>query len=222
MWKYNALDLNYLVPQRSSTWRKGSFILNSLFLFLILSLHFLSSHNSLSLSLSLLLYGGSLPLLLIIYDGAGLQIEKGVGGLMDSVQSTARTVVELLMWSRWSELLIKGEQLQGSMGFLYGKILTYLPQKRYVGYFLLNCLILFVRKLLKEKNWQTYFVIRCEKQYMEEVQLRAAEEQKNVDSTAEQIAVTRATGKAEARWKNVKDKSSNSSSTEQDLDTFLL
>ncbi|KAK7255557.1 hypothetical protein RIF29_28970 [Crotalaria pallida] len=57
---------------------------------------------------------------------------------------------------------------------------------------------------------------------MEEVRLRAEEEQKNVDSTAEQTAVTRATGKAEATRKNVKDKSSNSSFAEQDLDTFLL
>ncbi|KAK7244497.1 hypothetical protein RIF29_39320 [Crotalaria pallida] len=53
-------------------------------------------------------------------------------------------------------------------------------------------------------------------------QNEAEEQQKNVDSTAEQTALTRTTGKAEARWKNVKDKSSNSSSTEQDLDTFLL
>ncbi|KAK7275033.1 hypothetical protein RIF29_16139 [Crotalaria pallida] len=84
-------------------------------------------------------------------------------------------------------------------------------------------------RAMKERHfWKIYFtlvnthVAPYEKQYMEEVQLRAAEEQKNVDNTAEQTAVTRATGKAEATGKNVKDKSSNSSSTEQDLDTFLL
>lgn len=55
---------------------------------------------------------------------------------------------------------------------------------------------------------------------MEEVQLRAAAE-KNVDK-AEQTAVTGGTAKAEATGKNVKSKSSNASSTEQDLDTFLL
>ncbi|KAK7281260.1 hypothetical protein RIF29_09074 [Crotalaria pallida] len=64
--------------------------------------------------------------------------------------------------------------------------------------------------------------IRYEKYYMEEVQVRAAEEQNNVDSMTEQTVVTRATGKAEAIGKNVKDKSSNSTSTEQDLDTFFL
>ncbi|KAJ1412098.1 hypothetical protein SESBI_20739 [Sesbania bispinosa] len=56
---------------------------------------------------------------------------------------------------------------------------------------------------------------------MEEVQLRA-ESKKNVDSKVEQTPVTGGTGKAETSGKNVKGKSSNSSSTEQDLDTFLL
>lgn len=56
---------------------------------------------------------------------------------------------------------------------------------------------------------------------MEEVQLRAAAKQ-NVDTEVEQRAVTGGTGKAEATGKNAKSKSSNSSSTEQDLDTFLL
>lgn len=56
---------------------------------------------------------------------------------------------------------------------------------------------------------------------MEEVQLRAAAEQ-NVDTKVEQPAVTGGTGKAEAIGGNVKSRPSNSSSTEQDLDTFLL
>ncbi|KAG5068315.1 hypothetical protein JHK85_000692 [Glycine max] len=54
-----------------------------------------------------------------------------------------------------------------------------------------------------------------------EVQLRAAAEQ-NVDPKEEQPAVTGGTGKAEAIGGNVKSRPSNSSSTEQDLDTFLL
>ncbi|KAF7827933.1 BSD domain-containing protein [Senna tora] len=57
-----------------------------------------------------------------------------------------------------------------------------------------------------------------EKQYLEDVQLKEATEQE-VDSKVEQTAVT---GKDEAIGKNVEIKSSKSSSTEQDLDTFLL
>ncbi|TKY69513.1 hypothetical protein E2542_SST05789 [Spatholobus suberectus] len=83
-------------------------------------------------------------------------------------------------------------------------------------------------RAMKERHfWKIYFtlvnthVAPYEKQYMEEVQLRAAAEQ-NVDTKVEQTAVTGGTGKAEATGKNVKSKSSNSSSTEQDLDTFLL
>ncbi|KAK7274664.1 hypothetical protein RIF29_15761 [Crotalaria pallida] len=78
-----------------------------------LSVAALSSGNSqlLDFSLSVLLYGSSFPLLLI-YDGASSQIEKGIGGLMGSVQSIARTAVELLMWSRLFELLIKGEEYE--------------------------------------------------------------------------------------------------------------
>lgn len=56
---------------------------------------------------------------------------------------------------------------------------------------------------------------------MQEVQLRAAAEQ-NVDPKEEQPAVTGGTGKAEATGNNLKGRPSNSSSTEQDLDTFLL
>ncbi|KAE9605613.1 hypothetical protein Lal_00025414 [Lupinus albus] len=83
-------------------------------------------------------------------------------------------------------------------------------------------------RAMKERHfWKIYFtlvnthVAPYEKQYMEEVQLRAAEEQ-NLDNKTEQTAVTGGTGKSEAAGKNVQGKSSNSSSTEQDLDTFLL
>ncbi|KAL2349098.1 hypothetical protein Fmac_003098 [Flemingia macrophylla] len=81
---------------------------------------------------------------------------------------------------------------------------------------------------MKERHfWKIYFtlvnthVAPYEKQYMEEVQLREAADQ-NVDTKVEQTAVARGTGKAETTGKNVKSKSSNSSSNEQDLDTFLL
>ncbi|XP_027361477.1 uncharacterized protein LOC113869379 [Abrus precatorius] len=83
-------------------------------------------------------------------------------------------------------------------------------------------------RAMKERHfWKIYFtlvnthVAPYEKQYMEEVQLRAAAE-KNVETKVEQTADTGGAGKAEATGKNVKGKSSNSSSTEQDLDTFLL
>ncbi|KAK7407455.1 hypothetical protein VNO78_09398 [Psophocarpus tetragonolobus] len=83
-------------------------------------------------------------------------------------------------------------------------------------------------RTMKERHfWKIYFtlvnthVAPYEKQYMEEVQLRAAAEL-NTDTEVEQPAVTGGTGKAEATGKNVKGRPSNSSSTEQDLDTFLL
>ncbi|RDX91789.1 hypothetical protein CR513_26173, partial [Mucuna pruriens] len=83
-------------------------------------------------------------------------------------------------------------------------------------------------RTMKERHfWKIYFtlvnthVAPFENQYMEEVQLRAAAEQ-NVDTKVEQTTVTGGTGKAEATGKNVKSRSSNASSTEQDLDTFLL
>ncbi|KAF1863787.1 hypothetical protein Lal_00030892 [Lupinus albus] len=82
-------------------------------------------------------------------------------------------------------------------------------------------------RAMKERHfWKIYFtlvnthVAPYETQYMEDVQLRAAKE--NVDNTSEQTVVTRGTGKAEETGKNVKGKSSNASSTEQDIDTFLL
>ncbi|KAK4260957.1 hypothetical protein QN277_004014 [Acacia crassicarpa] len=83
-------------------------------------------------------------------------------------------------------------------------------------------------RVMKERNfWKIYFtlvnthVAPYEKRYLEEVKLRAAAEQK-VDNKVEKTVVTEGTEKVEATGKNVKSKSSNSSSTEQDLDTFLL
>jgi hypothetical protein len=61
-------------------------------------------------------------------------------------------------------------------------------------------------------------MIRYEKQYMEEVKLKAAENIK--DDKVEQTSG--GDEKAEGVGKNPKGKGSNSSSAEQDLDTFLL
>ncbi|XP_004490260.1 uncharacterized protein [Cicer arietinum] len=79
-------------------------------------------------------------------------------------------------------------------------------------------------RAMKERHfWKIYFtlvnthVAPYEKQYMEE--LRAAAMQSE-DSKVEQTAG--GSGKAEVTGKNVKSISSNSSATEQDLDTFLL
>lgn len=83
-------------------------------------------------------------------------------------------------------------------------------------------------RVMKERHfWKIYFtlvnthVAPFEKRYLEEVKLRAAAEQQ-VDNKVEKTAVTGETEKVEATGKNVKSKSSNSSATEQDLDTFLL
>ncbi|KAK7309914.1 hypothetical protein RJT34_07037 [Clitoria ternatea] len=82
------------------------------------------------------------------------------------------------------------------------------------------------RAMKERRFWKIYFtlvnthVAPYEKQYMEEVQLRAEAEQK-VDHKVEQTALTGGTGKAEVSGKNLKNKSPNSSS-EQDIDTFLL
>ncbi|XP_057448058.1 uncharacterized protein LOC130739700 [Lotus japonicus] len=82
-------------------------------------------------------------------------------------------------------------------------------------------------RAMKERHfWKIYFILvnthvaPYEKRYMEEVQLREAAKQ-NVDTEVEQTAVSGGSGKAEATGKNLKSKSSNSSS-EQDLDSFLL
>ncbi|QCD90185.1 hypothetical protein DEO72_LG4g1140 [Vigna unguiculata] len=83
-------------------------------------------------------------------------------------------------------------------------------------------------RTMKERHfWRIYFtlvnthVAPYEKQYMEEVQLRASAE-KNEETKVEQTPVTEGTGKAETTGKNVKSRSSKSPSNEQDLDTFLL
>ncbi|KAL9325081.1 hypothetical protein ACSQ67_005726 [Phaseolus vulgaris] len=84
-------------------------------------------------------------------------------------------------------------------------------------------------RTMKERHfWRIYFtlvnthVAPYEKQYMEEVQLRAAAEQNEDNTKVEQTAVTGGTGKEEATGKNVTSRSSKSPSHEQDLDTFLL
>ncbi|KAI4314048.1 hypothetical protein L6164_026991 [Bauhinia variegata] len=83
-------------------------------------------------------------------------------------------------------------------------------------------------RAMKERSfWKIYFTLvnthvsPFEKQYLEEVQQRAAADQKMVNKV-EQTGVTGGTSTTEVTEKNVKNKSSNSSSTEQDLDTFLL
>ncbi|WJX63289.1 hypothetical protein P8452_48196 [Trifolium repens] len=81
-------------------------------------------------------------------------------------------------------------------------------------------------RAMKERHfWKIYFtlvnthVAQYENQYMEK--LREASK-KSEDPKVEQTDVTGGSGKAEVTGKIVKSKSSNSSSTEQDLDTFLL
>lgn len=80
-------------------------------------------------------------------------------------------------------------------------------------------------RAMKERHfWKIYFtlvnthVAPFEKQYMEELREAA---KKSEDAKVEQSDVSGGSGKAEVTGKIV-SKSSNSSSTEQDLDTFLL
>lgn len=80
-------------------------------------------------------------------------------------------------------------------------------------------------RAMKERHfWKIYFtlvnthVAPFEKQYMEELREAA---KKSEDAKVEQSDVSGGSGKAEVTGKIV-NKSSNSSSTEQDLDTFLL
>lgn len=80
-------------------------------------------------------------------------------------------------------------------------------------------------RAMKERHfWKIYFtlvnthVAPFEKQYMEELRETA---KKSEDTKVEQSDVSGGSGKAEVTGKIV-SKSSNSSSTEQDLDTFLL
>ncbi|KAI4357963.1 hypothetical protein L6164_001875 [Bauhinia variegata] len=83
-------------------------------------------------------------------------------------------------------------------------------------------------RAMKERHfWKIYFTLvntyvsPFEKRYLEEIQLTAAADQKMGDKVV-QTGVVGGTSMAEATEKNVTSKSSNSSSTEQDLDTFLL
>ncbi|KAB1206760.1 hypothetical protein CJ030_MR7G013493 [Morella rubra] len=80
-------------------------------------------------------------------------------------------------------------------------------------------------RVMKERRfWRIYFtlvsshVAPFEKQYIEEVKLKAAEDIK--DDKVKTTSVD--TEKAEGIEKNSRGQSSNSSSAEQDLDTFLL
>lgn len=63
-------------------------------------------------------------------------------------------------------------------------------------------------------------VIRYEKQYMEELKLKEAEQLE--DDKAKQTPLVGEADKAEGSETNKKSLTSKSSSTEQDLDTFLL
>ncbi|CAJ2648227.1 unnamed protein product [Trifolium pratense] len=81
-------------------------------------------------------------------------------------------------------------------------------------------------RAMKERHfWKIYFtlvnthVAPYENQYMEKLREAA---KKSEDPKLEQTDVSGGSGKAEVTGKIVKSKSSNSSSTEQDLDTFLL
>lgn len=81
-------------------------------------------------------------------------------------------------------------------------------------------------RAMKERHfWKIYFtlvnthVAPYENQYMEKLREAA---KKSEDPKVEQTDVSGGSGKGEVTGKIVKSKSSNSSSTEQDLDTFLL
>uniref|UniRef100_A0A2N9EUQ4 BSD domain-containing protein n=1 Tax=Fagus sylvatica TaxID=28930 RepID=A0A2N9EUQ4_FAGSY len=78
-------------------------------------------------------------------------------------------------------------------------------------------------RIMKERRfWRIYFtlvsshVAPFEKQYMEELKLKAADQIKDAKQTSGENE------KAEGMEKNSKGKTSNSSSAEQDLDKFLL
>ncbi|XP_050372169.1 uncharacterized protein LOC126790076 [Argentina anserina] len=82
-------------------------------------------------------------------------------------------------------------------------------------------------RVMKERRfWRIYFtlvsshVAPYEKRYMEELKLKEAEQLK--DDKAKQTPVVGEADKAEASEANRKSLTSKSSSTEQDLDTFLL
>lgn len=62
--------------------------------------------------------------------------------------------------------------------------------------------------------------IRYEKQYMEEIKLK--DEKKMTDDTVKPTPIVGETSKSEVTEKNLKSRTSTSSSIEQDLDTYLL
>ncbi|KAF4402735.1 hypothetical protein G4B88_012520, partial [Cannabis sativa] len=82
-------------------------------------------------------------------------------------------------------------------------------------------------RIMKERRfWKIYFtlvssyVAPYEKQYMEEVKLKEAEQKK--DDETKQASVVGGNDKEKGMEKNLSSKTSKSSSAEQDLDTFLL
>ncbi|XP_062111304.1 uncharacterized protein LOC133822865 [Humulus lupulus] len=82
-------------------------------------------------------------------------------------------------------------------------------------------------RIMKERRfWKIYFtlvssyVAPYEKQYMEEVKLKEAEQKKDDDT--KQASVVGGNDKDEGMEKNLSSRTSKSSSAEQDLDTFLL
>ncbi|KAH9772236.1 BSD domain-containing protein [Citrus sinensis] len=82
------------------------------------------------------------------------------------------------------------------------------------------------RVMKERKFWKIYFtlvsthVAPYEKQYMEEIKLK--DEKKMTDDTVKPTPIVGETSKSEVTEKNLKSRTSTSSSIEQDLDTFLL
>ncbi|KAL5553800.1 hypothetical protein UlMin_041201 [Ulmus minor] len=82
------------------------------------------------------------------------------------------------------------------------------------------------RTMKERRFWKIYFtlvhsyVAPYEKQYMEEIKLKEAEQIK--DDNVQQTPIAGGTDKAEGIEKDTKSLTSKSSSAEQDLDTFLL
>lgn len=82
------------------------------------------------------------------------------------------------------------------------------------------------RFMKERKFWRIYFILvnshvaPYEKQYMEDVKLKSAEEEKEDD--VKEIPKAGTTVKVEAKESNKQSRTSTSSATEQDLDVFLL
>lgn len=82
------------------------------------------------------------------------------------------------------------------------------------------------RVMKERKFWKIYFtlvsthVAPYEKQYMEEIKLK--DEKKMTDDTVKPTPIVGETSKSEVTEKNLKSRTSTSSSIEQDLDTYLL